>query len=282
MKPGVEDVSILTAVTPDYLPYLAVQLFSACESAAQTTRLNYTILHVGIVEQKKEMTDLIGSRHKVSWHFIEPEFLKRIGAPACLNGCDPHFFRLLAPYVFPDVERVIYLDADTLIIGDLAQLWRQRLDGYAAGAVRDLFPTFRDAIEHLDELNLSAETPYFNTGVLLINLDLWRRVGLVTIVLKYVKRHPKGISAPTRGGFLQWDQYGLNVAMANWCKELPADWNFFSRRPASSDAPFIVHFVGDAKPGTPRCQERFSALFFDILSRTPWSVGNFRNCQLRT
>lgn len=272
MNPSVEDISILTAVTPNYLPYLAVQLLSACEFAAQTTRLNYTILHVGIEKRnKKRIADLIGFRHKVSWHFIEPEFLKRVGAPAWLNGCDPHFFRLLAPYAFPDLERVIYLDADTLIIGDLAQLWRERLDGYATGAVRDLFPTFRDAIEHLHELNLPAETPYFNTGVLLINLELWRRVGLVTKVLKHVKCHPKGISAPTRGGFLQWDQYGLNVAMANCCKELPTHWNFFSRRPAPSDAPFIVHFVGDAKPGTLRCQKRFSALFFDILLRTPWS-----------
>ena len=173
--------------------------------------------------------------------------------------------------MFPDLERVIYLDADTLIIGDLARLWRERFDGYAAGAVLDLFPTFLDAIEHLHELNLPAATPYFNTGVLLINLELWRRVGLVPKVLKYAKCHPKGIAAPTRGGFSQWDQYGLNVAMANWCKELSVDWNFFSRLPAPSDGPFIVHFVGDAKPGTPRCQKRFSALFFDILSRTAWS-----------
>ncbi len=199
MNPSMEDISILTAVTPKYLPYLAVQLLSACEFAAQNTRLNYTILHVGISKRNQEkITTLMGWRHKVSWHFIEPEFLKRVGAPAWLNGCDPHFFRLLAPYVFPDLERVIYLDADTLIIRDLARLWRERLDGYAAGAVRDLFRTFRDAIEHLSELNLPAETPYFNTGVLLINLELWRRIGFVTKVLRYVKCHPKGISAPTR------------------------------------------------------------------------------------
>jgi lipopolysaccharide biosynthesis glycosyltransferase len=276
MNPSVEEISILTAVTPNYLPYLAVQLLSACESAAQTTRLNYAILHVGITKRNKRIiTDLIGLRHKVSWHFIEPGFLRRVGAPIWLNGCDPHFFRLLAPYVFPDLERVIYLDADTLVIGDLAALWRERLDGYAAGAVRDLFPTFRVAIEHLDELNLPLETPYFNTGVLLINLELWRRVELVTKVLKYVTCHPKGISAPTRGGFLQWDQYGLNVAMANWCKELPSCWNFFSRRPPASGAPFIVHFVGEAKPGTLRCQKRFSVLFFDLLFRTPWSGWRF-------
>jgi hypothetical protein len=54
MNPSVEDIFILTAVTPNYLPYLAVQLLSACESAAQTTRLNYTILHVGITKRNKK------------------------------------------------------------------------------------------------------------------------------------------------------------------------------------------------------------------------------------
>lgn len=66
------------------------------------------------------------------------------------------------------VERALYLDSDVLVRGDLKQLWNIDLQGKAVGAVTDIgFPMGHDH---------STKAPYFNAGVLLIDLAKARGV----------------------------------------------------------------------------------------------------------
>jgi len=80
------------------------------------------------------------------------------------------FSRIFADVILPDENRVIYLDCDTIITQNLFPLWETDLHGKPVGAVNDLRSSLYGR-----NLGMSAGTVYINSGVLLINLDAYRR-----------------------------------------------------------------------------------------------------------
>jgi lipopolysaccharide biosynthesis glycosyltransferase len=162
------------------------------------------------------------------------------------------FGRLALPNVLPlDVDRVLYLDADLLVVGDLSPLCTYHLDGAAMAAVREPSDPYfwsRNGLEHVFTLDVNPWTPYFNAGVLVMDLPLFRELEVHRRCLEYVAEH-----RPAR-----MDQDALNIVLRNRIAELPTVWNvenyFFkslSRRTryetllAKAKA---LHYVGRSKP----------------------------------
>ena len=89
-------------------------------------------------------------------------------------------YRLLLPLILENTRRCLYLDSDTLIVGDLTTLWETDLTGYCMGGV------FED-ISSVSSMMLGDRIPgietYVNAGVLLMDLDLMRRLDLAEQLL---------------------------------------------------------------------------------------------------
>ncbi|SCG75817.1 glycosyltransferase family 8 protein [Micromonospora coxensis] len=132
------------------------------------------------------------------------------------------YLRLLVPAALPaEVRRVLYLDCDTMCTNSLAPLFEVDMGGVPVGAVRDPFnrrlldmggipglATYRD----LDPYGL-----YFNSGVLLIDVDRWKECEVTERSLAYLGRHAHESRYP--------DQDALNYAVYdNWLR-LPRRWN---------------------------------------------------------
>jgi lipopolysaccharide biosynthesis glycosyltransferase len=125
------------------------------------------------------------------------------------------WYRILLPELLPDVERVLYLDVDTLALDDLAPLWDIDLDGALVAAVTNVFERGRwDA--HTEALGVAQED-YFNSGVLLLHLAEMRRSGSVDEMRRLAARH---------GDRLLWpDQDVLNLALGPRRVALHPRWN---------------------------------------------------------
>ena len=176
---------------------------------------------------------------------------------------DPRFtasmwLRVLLPELLAGVDRVLYLDVDTLVLGDLAPLWEADLRGNALGAVSTVFQA--NHRWHAGELGL-APREYFNSGVLLMDLDQMRRDATMDRVVDLV-----------RGNAFEWpDQDALNLAFAGRWHHLHPRFNaqngLYVNRDSAAAAfgrvhawqarrrPVIRHFEGpDAnKPWSPDC-----------------------------
>jgi lipopolysaccharide biosynthesis glycosyltransferase len=78
------------------------------------------------------------------------------------------YYRLLVGSVFPELEKVLYLDCDLVVLGSLNDIWETDLSDHTLAAVEEIMdpPLHRDAF-----LKISR---YFNSGVLLFNLLRWR------------------------------------------------------------------------------------------------------------
>jgi lipopolysaccharide biosynthesis glycosyltransferase len=187
------------------------------------------------------------------------------------------WYRVLLPELLPDLTKVLYLDADTIAVDSLAPLWETELDDHLLGAVTNVFQA--DHLGRPAELGLAGPEVYFNSGVLLMNLDAMRLEQSTERVRTY---------ALANRGRLEWpDQDALNVVLGDRRLALAPRWNLMSSTmifPWAPDVygeaafeeavtnPAIRHFEGPsfAKPWHPDSDRPMRDLYFEHRRATPW------------
>ena len=226
------------------------------------------ILHDGIAAKLQRLTTShIAGAFPVEWVmmgdrldpalYVPPNHLSRAA-----------YGRLFLPDVLPrDVHRCIYLDCDVLLRQDIDELCRSDLHGSYAGACVDPFHrTVGRAISRWQHYGLDPADPYFNSGVMALDLDAWRATDLTAEL-----RRTTLAASPEELGSA--DQDVLNIVLNRKWTRLPAKWNVhpmlvrrlgtigvepevreLMREPdvaAARHDPAIVHFVGRLKPWLP-------------------------------
>jgi lipopolysaccharide biosynthesis glycosyltransferase len=199
----------------------------------------------------------------IHWVFADlEEFRRFVPAGHLSTMC---FARLLIPRVLGDRRgRVLYLDTDTLVLDDLSPIWDTDLEGLAVAAVID------DVDRHI-----KADTPgfervprvrsYFNSGVLLIDLDQWRKERISERAFDVVR---------TNAALPYADQDALNVVCDGRWKALDTRWNYQGHLQRKlSDLPknpkqAVVHFVTKLKPWKVSNLSTYAVLFNDFRDRT--------------
>lgn len=180
------------------------------------------------------------------------------------------YFRILLPDLLPpEVDRVIYLDCDIVAVGDISGIGRIDLGGRYVAAVEN--PNF----DRYASLGMQLEWGYFNAGVLLVNLALWRRDSITRRALEFATKN--------RDRLLSWDQDALNACVAGRWLRLDPKWNvqtsfLYSRStyedgatPGYSSAlrePLILHYSSSSKPWKPDDDHPMRHQYFEVLDRT--------------
>jgi lipopolysaccharide biosynthesis glycosyltransferase len=161
----------------------------------------------------------------------------------------------IADVISEDIDRVIYLDVDTLVLDDLSELYTYDLGGNPIGAVINEVAPARLLTLTEDGASLSqtgALPPgYFNAGVLLIDMQQWRSERATERAVEIFRT--RGEHIPTL------DQDILNYLFAERWTVLPAKWNKLIEHPVHgrfgngrldylTRREGIVHFIGGDKP----------------------------------
>lgn len=247
-------VVVVFAADEAYKEPLAIALLSLLESAASETRLHIFILDDGLTEAARQSLRELAAPFGHGLDFIA-------AAPSLTEGLKPHggisssaYLRLYIPDLLPAAcPRALYLDCDVLVRKDLTPLWRTDLRGLPAAAVWDLLANSSPAFAFIKtQLDLHGSDPYFNSGVMLLDLELWRRERLGEQVLRYAALHPERL--------LLADQDALNVVLRQRWLPVPPIWNQQSgihqvapedvppeeRRQwlEARDHPAVIHFTG--------------------------------------
>lgn len=152
------------------------------------------------------------------------------------------YSRLAIPEVVPDERRVLYLDVDTVVLGDLTSLLQQSLDGHPVGAVRDpQNPIIGKGIQlpGWDRLGVPFGRDYFNSGVMLIDLDRCQQLGIFERARRFLSEHPDSARF--------WDQDALNWAVDDNWHRLDRRWNTFAMSPQTTQ-PGFVHYAEEDSP----------------------------------
>ncbi|MEL6682864.1 MAG: glycosyltransferase family 8 protein [Pseudomonadota bacterium] len=164
--------------------------------------------------------------------------------------------RLYLPEILPEVDKVIYLDIDLLVRGDLKELYAIDLgDNVLAGKYSNM-PAWKNAVRLMSraslklppqeawtmrrrlhqQMHVPAQT--FNAGLILMNLKLMRAENFTSRFLHLVTHCYCN------------DQDVLNIYGAGRVKALPQTWNYVPAQDYDLD-PSLIHWAGRAKPWTP-------------------------------
>lgn len=281
MGNGLVDAIYLTGAADDNAaPGLGIGLSSVLERCSGEIR-PYLVLD-GVSEANLARFKALEIRHNVKFEYVDPEPFKKLYRDAKQGGHISYvaYYRLSLPDYLPqEARRAIWFDSDMLALGDIRELWNEDLENQPLGAVYDpvLTEVGAEGVEY-EKIGIDPALGYFNSGLLLIDLDQWRAESIGS----HIRAHMK--ADPNFGRFR--DQSRLNKYFAGRWKELPRRYNLQSRvigvqsiplKPADPDAfraalrdPMIVHFNGPCKPWQRRTLNPFKPTYRAAWKRSPW------------
>ena len=175
----------------------------------------------------------------------------------------------LTEFLDPSVKRVLYLDGDLVVTTDIRELWETDLNG-----------AFLAVVPEPHELPGDREVcvyPYFNSGVMLIDVERWREANVLPGFLAYaqenvahLKYHDQDVLNHTFAGNVRFLDYRWNF-QSRWADFVPAKLNM------SPEAfrqvrrlPCIVHYTSKFKPWFYSDDPHYKKLYYEALALTPW------------
>jgi len=216
-----DPVVIALASNERYFPGLFCAVTSALGYMAMGRAVDLRVLDGGLSQTSRNiLSRLVGRFGKsVRLDFVPVDDSIFRGATLGPGRSHLAYCRILLPRVL-DVPRSIYLDCDVLVFRDLAELFDFKLSsGKILAAVRDseTLSLGDDSQIVTDAMKLPAQGAYFNSGVMLMNLDELRRENFLERSLEFLKAWS--------GHYRFWDQSAINFLLHRQIHVLPDDWN---------------------------------------------------------
>lgn len=210
-------IEIACASRRDYLPHVATMLASALANAGAPIRANLLVgddVADGDLAPLETMLDDGGSELRV----LRPDPARLAGLTVTGTLPAAHWYRQLLPELpeLAGTARALYLDADLLVLGSLAPLWGLDLGGAALAAVDNVFPDPDSGARYCEALGVEPGG-YFNTGVMLLDLDELRRLRSFDRIRAFGRDAPVRLILP--------EQDAMNAVLAGSRKRLAPRWN---------------------------------------------------------
>jgi lipopolysaccharide biosynthesis glycosyltransferase len=231
---------VVFASNQNYFEYLITAAHSVIRNSTNPKKIQIYVIDCGLT--KKQKKELLKKNYKIiNINYKKYMKLKQISYLGYSTYC-----RIEIPNIFPK-EKILYLDCDVLILGDIEKVFNIDLRNKTIAAVKDY------------DLSLLNKGRIFNAGVMLINCKQWNKREYTK---KFFKWHSQNYEK-----ILLADQCVLNGILENDWKELPLEWNrqrILLEYPCKmfrlskedylslKEKPKIIHFTGRFKPTNKR------------------------------
>ena len=249
-------MEVLCTCDERYLPHAATMLCSLLEHNS-VSRIHLFHSSVASGELAKLRSLVARYKSEITLYEIVPADLENLRVDKWASVAV--YFRLLAIRLLPaHLNKVLYLDSDIIVTRSLIDLWNTDIGDHALAAVSNYEDNAREA------LGLPAGTKYFNSGVLLINLEYWRQNNVPERAMSFVRNNPDKAQ--------YWDQDALNAVLVHQWVELPSCWNWqdWLHKPVAGMKPAIVHFIAGDKPWHWSNNHPFKHEYHKYRLKTPW------------
>ena len=265
-----EPIHIVFAADPGYYQHLCVTLVSILENN-RDLRLHAHVLTNRLSEKAEApLKSLENQYNNLVLDFREVDDSQFDDLKLTINYISVQtYYRYILARIFPDLDKVLYLDCDLVVRGSLKELWAENLDGYYAAGVFD--PCIKKNEESLlNNIGFQGRSDYVNAGVLLFNLKNIREDNLIDEFFSCQQNNQNVIKFQ--------DQDVINMVMKGRIKLLPSQFNWISYQSRNnslpaSPGPVIVHYTGNDKPWSLQsfCRHVYKNEYYKYLLRTPYA-----------
>ena len=285
---------IVYASDDKFAEILGVSLVSLYESSKDMGDILVYVLDSGIsIENRDKLLTVCREYERIDIQFIHArDISKKLEMKVATDrGSLSQYARLFVSSDLPEnLGRVLYLDCDIIIKQSIRELWNLDLQGRTIGALMDAFSKYYRANIDLEENDIM-----FNSGVMLIDLEKWRKDRVEDKLLEFISRK--------NGWIQQGDQGALNAVLSKdtYCIEprfnsvtIFYDFTYKEmmvyRKPPefygeeevceAVNKPLLIHFTTSFKslrPWVKGCRHRYVDEWMKYKEMSPWNDSKLWN-----
>jgi lipopolysaccharide biosynthesis glycosyltransferase len=226
---------ICFACDEGYLPHFATALASLADNSP-----GHDVFLFGdaLPENQIAVIHKLAEDLKIALTIIDTQTVSFAGLAQTEVYSRAAWIRVFVPHILPHAyRRMLYLDCDLVVLGALDELIGMDMEGKAAAAAENRPETSSIREKHV--LQMPAEARYFNTGVFLVDLELWRQKQVSSQVLAYARANPDKLALV--------DQSAINAVCWADMKQIEGRYNY-GFASAYETEPMVVHFYSKTKP----------------------------------
>ena len=240
---NLEVIPVFFATDDNYIPFLDVAIGSLIENASKNYFYDIHILNTGL---KIENIFKVKLRQNANVSITFDNISKNIEKISESFRNLYHFslatyYRLFIESLFPQYSKILYLDCDIVVLGDVSKLWEVDLgDNMLAGVVEGFIASTKEFREYAQKAVGVDPDKYINAGILSINLDKFRENKIEEKFTYLLSTYNFDTVDP--------DQMYLNYLCKDKILYLPCDWNFTAAYEKPVEKINIVHYALAKKP----------------------------------
>ena len=244
-KQNIKAVPVFFGADQRFVPYLMTSVASLVEKTNARKRYEIHILHTDITaESQKMICGLAKENVYIEFNDVS-ETINQISASLPIRDyySPSTYFRFVIASHFPQYDKALYIDADTIINTDVSKLYDTNLGNNYVGAVPEaVMSAIPDCGRYAEKVLGIARARYFNAGMLVINSKAWREHDVLGQFLFLISYYNFVVAQ---------DQDYLNVICKNKVHYLPRRWNMEtikSWKGIDANHIGIIHYAFSAKP----------------------------------
>ena len=273
-------INIVFASDNNYAQHTAVAMASVLVNTKVPQKIQFYLIDDEIQQENKEKIIKTVQNLGGNIEFIKIKNSKLEDCYVSGELIRASYFRLdIANILDESIEKIIYLDCDLLVYDDIEKMWQLDMGGKPVAATCDLgiMASARVRKQKNKFIGLPFDTPYFNAGVLIMDLKKWRDGNYAEAI----------IALATQNKYPNHDQDALNKFFMNNWQEIPLRWdvippvfNLFFKilnkpdlRKKAIEAklnPAIFHYAGGYKPWEYEIHDGFNDKYYEYLKLTEY------------
>ena len=244
-------VPVFLTINNAYAPYAAAAIHSLEQHSNKKRYYRVIILHDGLSLVSRIRLRSLATRnvaiqftkitHNLYLRAIIAYCARRQKGAGDFFSSAVYYYRAFIPRLFPLYEKAVYIDSDTILTGDIGELFDMELgETEALAAMIDpkvtVIPEFRDYVDNAVGV---PHGEYVNSGVQLMDLKKMRKMKYLSTMIDLIQKYDADLVAP--------DQDYLNVILNGHIKFIGEEWNAEPREKLPKDVK-LVHFNLFNKP----------------------------------
>ncbi len=237
-------IPIFYACDDNFVKFTVVSLHSMIKNADPARQYHVHILHTDIKpESMKQVTDLANAAFTITFEDVT-EYLESISDKLPLRDyySKTTYYRMFIAEMFPDYNKAVYIDSDTVVQGDISRLYDIDIrDAYVGGCHEQAMVQVNEYGTYVEKVIGISRYNFFNAGLLLINCHRFRQHFVLDKFIGYLH---------TYNFVVTQDEDYLNLICKDHVYWLDQRWNteIFGDIPYPIEEAYVLHYIMTSKP----------------------------------
>ncbi len=239
-----KEIPIFFACDDNFVKFTLVTLYSIKRHASRDFNYKIIVLHTGITEGMMEkLYELQDDNFTVLFRDVT-DYLESISDKLPIRDyySKTTYFRIFIAEMYHEYDKAIYIDSDTIVQGDISELYNTDIGDCLVGACHELamlqtdeFGTYVEKVVGVDRNN------FFNAGLLLINCDEFREHLILDKFIHYLKEYNFVVTQ---------DEDYLNLICKDRVFWLDQRWNTeaYCKTDYPPEEALMIHYIMTSKP----------------------------------